>query len=66
MADLVRRIQSVTAKPLSSEDDGRISGWRGVISDITESKTSHSALYKLAHRCPLGVAVGALPPRSPE
>ena len=43
----------ITAKPLTSEEDGRISGWRGVISDITESKTSHSALYKLAHRCPL-------------
>ncbi len=43
----------ITAKPLTNEDDGRISGWRGVISDITESKTSHSALYKLAHRCPL-------------
>ena len=43
----------ITAKPLSNEENGRISGWRGVISDITESKTSHSALYKLAHRCPL-------------
>lgn len=43
----------ITAKPLTTEDGGRINGWRGVISDITESKTSHSALYKLAHRCPL-------------
>ncbi|MET0509516.1 MAG: EAL domain-containing protein [Burkholderiaceae bacterium] len=42
----------ITAKPLIG-DDGRINGWRGVISDVTESKTSHSALYKLAHRCPL-------------
>ncbi|MGE0312421.1 MAG: putative bifunctional diguanylate cyclase/phosphodiesterase [Lautropia sp.] len=43
---------SLTAKPLVSED-GHVSGWRGVISDITKDKTSHSALYKLAHKCPL-------------
>jgi diguanylate cyclase (GGDEF)-like protein/PAS domain S-box-containing protein len=42
----------ITAKPLAG-DDGRINGWRGVISDVTESKSSHSALYKLAHRCAL-------------
>ncbi len=43
---------SLTAKPLVSED-GHVGGWRGVISDITKDKTSHSALYKLAHKCPL-------------
>ncbi len=39
---------SVTAKPLH-DGDGRLRGWRGVLSDVTSERQSHRHLSFLAH-----------------
>jgi diguanylate cyclase (GGDEF)-like protein len=43
-----QRWWSITAKPLL-DDTGRDTGWRGVITDVTESRDSHQRLAFLAH-----------------
>lgn len=43
---------TITAKPLTTEA-GHVVGWRGIMADITDSRSSHEALVRLAHHCSL-------------
>ena len=43
---------TITAKPLTSESS-KVIGWRGILADVTESRTTHESLVRLAHHCSL-------------
>ena len=47
-----QRWWSITAKPVT-DDSGRATGWRGVMSDVTRERRAQQRLHQLAHCDPL-------------